>query len=170
MVEGAALVVEFHEDFRPTSLEPRVYWVDYNQDRLDYLLDLAEQFVAEGPSTVMDGLLARRVEAMRAKDAATAEIAGIDAEIMQLIGDREEFKHVSDLGTITLSRPSPRETFQLSKFKESYPELVVEQAGHLPFLNAPDAFNKALRALLSAVDRRPRRAPRIAGRFSESAG
>jgi polyketide synthase PksM len=48
--------------------------------------------------------------------------------------------------------------------------VVVEQAGHLPFLNAPDAFNKALRALLSAVDRRPRRAPRIAGRFSESAG
>ena len=38
--EGAALVVEFHEDFRPVSLEPRVYWVDYNQDRLDYLLDL----------------------------------------------------------------------------------------------------------------------------------
>jgi len=124
--EGAALVVEFHEDFRPTSLEPRVYWVDYNQDRLDYLLDLAGQFVAEGPSTVMDGLLARRVEAMRAKAEAVEEIAGIDAEIMQLIGDRDEFKHVSDLGTITLSRPAPRETFQLSKFKESYPDLVQQ--------------------------------------------
>ena len=124
--EGAALVVEFHEDFRPTSLEPRVYWIDYNQDRIDYLLDLAEQFAAEGPSTVMDGLLARRIEAMRAKDEAVAELAGIDAEIMQLIGDREEFKHVSDLGTITLSRPAPRETFQLSKFKESYPDLVQQ--------------------------------------------
>ena len=124
--EGAALVVEFHEDFRPTSLEPRVYWVDYNQDRIDYLLDLAEQFVEEGPGTVMDGLLARRVEAMRAKTEAVEEIAAVDAEIMQLIGDREEFKHVSDLGTITLSRPSPRETFQLSKFKESYPELVEQ--------------------------------------------
>ena len=124
--EGAALVVEFHEDFRPVSLEPRVYWVDYNQDRLDYLLDLAEQFVEEGPGTVMDGLLARRVEAMRAKTEAVEEIAAVDAEIMQLIGDREEFKHVSDLGTITLSRPSPRETFQLSKFKESYPDLVQQ--------------------------------------------
>ena len=124
--EGAALVVEFHEDFRPVSLEPRVYWVDYNQDRLDYLLDLAEQFVEEGPGTVMDGLLARRVEAMRAKTEAVEEIAAVDAEIMQLIGDRDEFKHVSDLGTITLSRPAPRETFQLSKFKESYPDLVQQ--------------------------------------------
>ena len=124
--EGAALVVEFHEDFRPVSLEPRVYWVDYNQDRIDYLLDIAEQFVEEGPGTVMDGLLARRVEAMRAKTEAVEEIAAVDAEIMQLIGDRDEFKHVSDLGTITLSRPSPRETFQLSKFKESYPELVEQ--------------------------------------------
>lgn len=124
--EGAALVVEFHEDFRPVSLEPRVYWVDYNEDRLDYLLDLAEQFVKEGPLTVMDVLLAQRIEAMRAKDEAVAEIAGIDAEILDLIGDREQFKHVSELGTVTLSRPAPRETFQLAKFKESYPELVEQ--------------------------------------------
>ena len=74
----------------------------------------------------MDGLLARRVEAMRAKTEAVEEIAAVDAEIMRLIGDREEFKHVSDLGTITLSRPSARETFQLSKFKESYPDLVQQ--------------------------------------------
>ena len=124
--EGAALVVEFHEDFRPVSLEPRVYWVDYSQDRIDYLLDLAEQFVEEGPGTVMDGLLAQRIEAMRERDAAVRLIAAVDAEIMRLIGDREEFKHVSDLGTITLSRPSPRETFQLSKFKESHPDLVEQ--------------------------------------------
>ena len=124
--EGAALVVEFHEDFRPVSFEPRVYWVDRNEDRLAYLLDLAEQFVAEGPAPVMDGLLAQRIEAMRVKDAAVAEIAAIDAEIMALIGDREQFKHVSDLGTVTLSRPSPRETFQLAKFKESYPDLVEQ--------------------------------------------
>lgn len=124
--EGAALVVEFHEDFRPVSLEPRVYWIDRNEDRLDYLLDLAEQFVAEGPAPVMDGLLARRIEAMRAKDKAVAEIADIDAEIMALIGNRDQYKHVSDLGTVTLSRPSPRKTFQLAKFKESYPDLVEQ--------------------------------------------
>lgn len=124
--EGAALVVEFHKDFLPTTFEPRVYWVDRNEDRLAYLLDLAEQFTAEGPAPVMDGLLARRIEAMQAKDAAVAEIATVDAEILDLIGDRDQFKHVSELGTISLSRPGVRESFDKKKFEESYPDLVEQ--------------------------------------------
>lgn len=121
--EGAALVVEFHDDFRPTSLEPRVYWVDYNEDRLDYLLDLAEQFVAEGPSTVMDGLLAQYAEAERQEKSYAALKASLKVQMMKLIGDREEFKHVSELGSVTLVKPEPSMRFDRKKFAESYPDL-----------------------------------------------
>ena len=121
--EGAALVVEFHEDFRPTSLEPRVYWVDYNQDRLDYLLDLAEQFTNEGPGTVMDGLLAQYAEAERQEERFAAEKAAIKDRMMSLIGDLPHYKHVSELGTVTLVKPEPSMRFDRKKFAESYPDL-----------------------------------------------
>ena len=124
--QGAVLVVEFHKNFRPVSLEPRVYRRDRDDDRIAYLIDIAEQFLAEGPAPVMDGLLAQYAEAERQEKRFGAEKAAIKDRMMSLIGDLPHYKHVSDLGTITLSRPSPRETFQLSKFKESYPDLVQQ--------------------------------------------
>lgn len=122
--EGAALVVEFHKDYRPVSLEPRVYWIDRNEDRLAFLLDLAHQFTNEGPAPVMDALLAEYAEADDMEKRGAAHKADVKARMMDLIGDTPHYKHVSALGSISLIRSEPTQSFDKKKFAESYPELV----------------------------------------------
>ena len=121
--QGAVLVVEFHKNFRPASLEPRVYRRDRDDDRIAYLIDIADQFLAEGPAPVMDGLLAQYAEAERQEERFAAEKAAIKDRMMSLIGDLPHYKHVSELGTVTLVKPEPSMRFDRKKFAESYPDL-----------------------------------------------
>lgn len=119
----AVLVVEYHEDFRVMFFEPDILHIAYDEDRVAYLVELAEKFLAMGEVSEMDVLLARRLEAMEAAKEAKAEQDAVDALILAEIGDRDSFKHVSDLGSISFSKPKPRNQFMTEKFRENYPDL-----------------------------------------------
>lgn len=134
-VTGASavvLAVEYYDERDDGSLVPRyfndfdVFIIDRDEDEIDYLNDLLEQFYAMGEVTEIDALLAERLEATDVLDEAKADLADVDARLHALIGDKDKFKYVSDLGTVTLVKPKARETFDKKKFGESHPELLEQ--------------------------------------------
>lgn len=120
------LFVEFHKGFRPTHLEPVVYSVPRDDELIEQMIDVADRFLGLAPPPEIDVYLAARIAAMKREKDARADRDAIDARLFEFIGDRDSFKHVSDIGSISYSKPKPRATFQSEKFRESHPDLAEQ--------------------------------------------
>lgn len=136
LVTGAQsgyIIAEFHQDFIPTAMEPTVYVIERDDDRIDYLMRLAEQFLSMGAPSPMDALIADWSDAKIAADVAKDRLAEVEAKIRHEIGDQDTFKHVSEVGSVTLSTPKPAERIDAKRLKEededTYREYVTTTQG-----------------------------------------
>lgn len=119
----AKLIVEYHTDFRVTQFHPDVLHVAYDEERVDYLRGLAEQFLAMGEPSEFDLLLLEAVEAKQKIKAAQDEWAAVEKRILSEIGTAKPFKHVSDeVGSFSFTPPTQRESFDAKKLQESDPD------------------------------------------------
>lgn len=133
------LAVEYYEatddGFRvvdPFS-PPHELLIERDEDRIAYLIGLAEKFLAMGDPSPMDALIADWSDAKIAADVAKDRLAEVEEKIRHEIGDQPSFKHVSEAGSVTLSTPKPTERFDSARFKkedeDTYREYVTTSQG-----------------------------------------
>ena len=123
LVTGAQsgyIIAEFHQDFIPTAMEPTVYVVERDDDRIDFLMRLAEQFLAMGAPSPMDALIADYADAKAREAAAAADADAVMEKVIHEIGDRDTFKHVSEVGSVTLSPPTPRKSLDKAAIERDF--------------------------------------------------
>lgn len=138
-LEENILAVEYYEatddGFRvvdPFS-PPHELLIERDEDRISYLIGLAEKFLAMGDPSPMDALIADWSDAKIAADVAKDRLAEVEEKIRHEIGDQPSFKHVSEAGSVTLSTPKPTERFDSARFKkeheDTYREYVTTSQG-----------------------------------------
>lgn len=151
--ETMFLCVEYYDEredgaFVARTFAPHRFIIERDDSLIEYLVSLAEKFLTMGEVDPMDALLARRLEAMEVVRQAKADQNAVDAEIFAEIGDKDSYKHVSDLGSVSLSKPKPRNQFMAEKFKENHPDLyddfTVEGRVPKPSLRVTPAKKEAL--------------------------
>lgn len=107
--------------------------IERDSDRIVYLIELAEKFLAMGEPSPMDALIADWADAKIAADVAKDRLAEVEEKIRHEIGDQPSFKHVSEAGSVTLSTPKPTERFDSARFKkeheDTYREYVTTSQG-----------------------------------------
>ena len=94
------------------------------------------EFAPPGPDDRTTDELVRGVQALRDRRDATDVVAGFRGPLTVVVGDRDEILPVDEARQIAESAPD-------AKFE------VVEGAGHVVSVDAPERFNEALRALLN---------------------
>lgn len=102
----AVLAVEYHEDFVPVFMDPHVFYVKRDEERIEFLRDLAERFLRFNETTPLDDLLRERRELLAEADTIKARVADVEAEINAYADGRKYFKHVSTVGAVNLVRPA----------------------------------------------------------------
>lgn len=138
-LEENILAVEYYEatddGFRvvdPFS-PPHEFLIERDEERIAYLIELAEKFLAMGEPSPMDALIADWSDAKLAADVAKDRLAEVEEKIRHEIGDQPSFKHVSEAGSVTLSTPKPTERFDSTRFKkeheDTYREYVTTSQG-----------------------------------------
>lgn len=138
-LEENILAVEYYEatddGFRvvdPFS-PPHEFLIERDEERIAYLIELAEKFLAMGDPSPMDALIADWSDAKIAADVAKDRLAEVEEKIRHEIGDQPSFKHVSEAGSVTLSTPKPTERFDSARFKkeheDTYREYVTTSQG-----------------------------------------
>lgn len=109
--ESAVLAIEYHEDFVPVFMDPHLFYVDRDEQRIEFLRSLAERFLTFDEITPMQELLERRAVILSELAPLQEHLAEVEQGIKALIGKRPYFKHVSNAGAITWSTPAPSRTF-----------------------------------------------------------
>jgi pimeloyl-ACP methyl ester carboxylesterase len=95
-------------------------------------------FSPPGPDDRTTDELVRGIEALRDRRDATEVVAGFDKPLVLVVGDQDEILPVEEARRIAESAPNGRLE-------------VVEGAGHLVSLDAPERFNEILRYFLQAA-------------------
>ena len=109
--ESAVLAVEYHEDFVPVFMDPHLFYVSRDEERIAFLRALAERFLNFDEVTPMQELLERRGRILAELAPLQEHLAEVEQGIKELIGKRPYYKHVSNAGAITWSTPAPSRTF-----------------------------------------------------------
>ena len=109
--ESAVLAVEYHEDFVPVFMDPHLFYVSRDEERIAFLRALAERFLSFDEVTPMQELLERRGRILEELAPLQEHLAEVEQGIKKLIGKRPYYKHVSNAGAITWSTPAPSRTF-----------------------------------------------------------
>lgn len=107
--------------------------IERDPDRIVYLIELAEKFLAMGEPSPMDALIADWADAKIAADVAKDRLTEVEEKIRHEIGQQDSFKHVSEIGSVTLTTPKPTERFDSTRFKkeneDTYREYVTTSQG-----------------------------------------
>lgn len=122
-IREAILCVEYHQDFVPTSPFPHVLPVSYDPDHVEELVEVAESFLAMGDPSPFDLYLADYARVKQVADAAAAELEEVTSLIRKEIGERDNFKFVSDAGSISLTTPKPSKRFDAKALEADDPDL-----------------------------------------------
>ena len=122
-IREAILCVEYHQDFVPTSPFPHVLTVSYDPDHVAELVEVAESFLAMGDPSPFDLYLADYARVKQVADAAAAELEEVTSLIRKEIGERDNFKFVSDAGSISLTTPKPAKRFDAKALESDDPDL-----------------------------------------------
>lgn len=109
--ESAVLAVEYHDDFVPVFMDPHLFYVDRDEQRIHYLVRLAERFLAFDEVTPMQMLVEERAAVLAELEAWNEKLADVEGKIKKLIGDAPYYKHVSRAGAVTWSTPAPSRSF-----------------------------------------------------------
>jgi pimeloyl-ACP methyl ester carboxylesterase len=94
------------------------------------------EFSPPGPEDRTTDELVRGIQALRDRRDATDVVAGFGGPLMVVVGDRDEILPVDEARQIAESAPDGR--FE-----------IVEGAGHIVNVDAPERFNQILRELLT---------------------
>lgn len=152
-VQWAQFVTGIHETVfawevrlgTPGSFVPgalKMITVPHDPERVAELVDIAERFweylQTEQEPGEYDDLLVAYTLADNAVKEASAELAEIKLKIRERAGD-SDLAVKSQFGSISLSMPKPRETFDTTAFKKAHPEMVAE------FTKLTPASDKTLR-------------------------
>ncbi|QUL79892.1 YqaJ viral recombinase family protein [Brevibacterium sp. SMBL_HHYL_HB1] len=110
--ESAVLAVEYHEDFVPVFMDPHLFYVDRDEQRIEFLRYLADRFTHLGELTELDEWMIERSKHVQVIKPEQEAIDAIDQKIRDFIGDRPYFKHVNPAaGAINWFTPKPSRTF-----------------------------------------------------------
>lgn len=109
--DGAVLAVEYHEDFVPVFMDPHLFYVKRDEERIEYLRGLAERFARFDETTHIDELLRERERLIATADEVKDRIAEVEARINAEAEGRKFFKYVSRVGAVNLIRPAAGKQF-----------------------------------------------------------
>lgn len=125
-LEENILAVEYYED-TPFGLQvvdpfspPQEFLIVRDEKRLDYLLDLVNQFLNMGDPSPMDSILADWSDLQERKESILADEKALRDKARAEIGDADTYKHVSELGSVTLSTPKPRRTLDKTAVERDF--------------------------------------------------
>lgn len=126
------LAVEYYED-TPFGFQvvdpfdpPQEFLIERDDERIAYLIEVAEKFLSMGEPSPMDAILADWADVQDRKAAVLADEEALKEKVLTEIGDKGSFKHVSELGSVTVSTPRPTERFDSKRFKEADPDTYAE--------------------------------------------
>lgn len=123
------LVVEYYEVDPDTGelgvADPDLYEFEItrDEDRIAELVEVAESFLAMGDPSPFDRHLADYARVKQVADAAAAELEEVTSLIRKEIGERDNFKFVSDAGSISLTTPKPARRFDAKALEADDPDL-----------------------------------------------
>jgi hypothetical protein len=129
--QGAYLIVEFHEDFIPTEMEPTVYVVDRDEDRIAELIEIGEQFISMNEPSILDIYLHDYAIGAQREAAGKAEKEAAKELIEKEIAEAPNFtKHVSGAGSISRGKDTVKDVivFDEETFKRENPDLWAKYA------------------------------------------
>lgn len=96
------------------------FLIERDEELIAYLIGLAEKFLNMGDPSPMDGLLADYAEADARLATAKDDLDQVKEKIRHEIGDVDSYKHVSELGSVTLSAPKPRRTLAKDRIEQDF--------------------------------------------------
>lgn len=129
--QGAYLIVEFHEDFIPTAMEPTVYTVARDEGRIADLIGIGEQFIHMDEPSILDIYLHDYRRGLDLEASGRAEKAAAKELIEKEIAEAPNFtKHVSGAGSISRGKDSVESVivFAEDRFKADHPDLWAQYA------------------------------------------
>ena len=142
LVTGADENILVYEYYEPTPHGFQVrdpfaplqeFLIVRDEERIEQLRGIAYQFLAMGEPSPMDALIADWADAKIAADVAKDRLAEVEEKIRHEIGPQDSFKHVSEVGSVTLTTPKPTERFDSTRFKkeneDTYREYVTTSQG-----------------------------------------
>lgn len=117
---------EEHEGFIPTHMDPQWFWIERDDERIAFLQDLADEFLAEVAApykpTEYDELIAEYLVRKSAVEEAQAELSETDTALRAMLADKPAARAVTPFGNLTWSTPKPRITFDSLAFKKADPD------------------------------------------------
>lgn len=120
------LLFEPHDDYIPIYPFPKVFDLEYDEERVKELITTADQFLAGGgefdeQDLVLDALLSARIDAKEAADKAAFEVTRIDELIRDQLDNRPT-RFEGSRGNLTLSADSTSMRFDSKAFEKADPE------------------------------------------------
>lgn len=130
------LVFEPHDEWVPIYPFPRVFELDYDEERVAELVKTADQFLAGGgdldaEAAVLDSLLTARMEAKEAADKAADAVADLDELIRDQV-DNQPTRFEGSRGNLTLSADSVSERFDAKAFEKADTETYQKFLKQVP--------------------------------------
>lgn len=130
------LLFEPHDDYIPLYPFPKVFDLEYDEDRVAELVAVADQFLASGgefdaDDAILDSLLTARVEAKEVADKAADEVARLDELIRDQV-DNQPTRFEGSLGNLTLSADSTSERFDSKAFEKADPDTYQKFVKSVP--------------------------------------
>ncbi|MEB0303846.1 hypothetical protein QN345_00635 [Cryobacterium sp. 10I1] len=124
---------EEHENFVPTHMEPKWFWIERDEERIAVLEALALEFLAEVAEpykpTEYDELIATYLERKAILDAAKSSLDETDAEIRALLAGKDKVTAATPFGNLSWSTPKPSATFDKAAFQAAHPRIYARFAG-----------------------------------------
>lgn len=129
LVTGAEeniLVYEYYEEtehgfrVRDPFAPLHEFLIKRDDKTIGNLLKLGLTFFDMGSASPMDGLLADYAEADSRLASAKEDLDQVKEKIRHEIGEEESYKHVSELGSVTLSTPKPRRTLDKTAVERDF--------------------------------------------------
>ena len=122
-----AFAWELNDNFAPAP--GASFLVERDEERIAALITVAEEFLeylenGDEPGEY-DDLLAAYVDAKAAEDEAKARVSEVLERIRERAGDAD-LAVKSPFGSISLTFPKPRETFDSAAFKKAHPDTYAE--------------------------------------------
>lgn len=103
-------------------------WIERDEKRIGQLIDIADAWLAgeDGlrPAPLIQDLLQRRVAVDKQIAELQAESKAITAEIAEELGDDPQSWTYEGLGTVAVTRPSVRKSFDKKRFEKDHPALA----------------------------------------------